>query len=53
MTGPADTDAKKLKEANRRALGAYLVRSLAVKEANDTVEAQKGVVKSFQKTVDD
>ena len=53
VTGPANTDEKKLKEANRRALGEYLVRSLAAKEASDTVDAQKGVVKSFQKTVDD
>lgn len=47
------TDEEKLKEANRRALGEYLVRSYAVHKATETVNAQKGVVASFQKTVDD
>ena len=37
----SDTD--KVNEANRRALGEYLVRSLAAHKADETFKATKGV----------
>jgi hypothetical protein len=52
VTGTATTNEEKCKEANRRALGEYLERSLAASKAAEAVKKQEVVVANFQKKVD-